>query len=274
MEEHNPEFDLNAARHADGFVIVDHIESGWQIVRHCLRLAPRVVERVLATPGVQQLKGRELYKALLGLGAFAANAMRNADGHLVPLPPRNKREGLQINDIIPALQKFHKESECRFLVKYSDHMDLSGAGLDDPLPGVAAHREISTQPPYHTVYLAHFDNDRPFAPPADDKGHRKAEEQCYYADNGHVQWIRNRRSYGGTLPLFEVFDKEGHPLYLENKERTADGHVTIVTETFSETTGDVLHALRQNKDGTHPHVLTPAEIQKLPKPEDPTLSLG
>lgn len=273
-EEAKATFDLNAADHSDGFVVVSYHETDTRIVTYCLRLHPRLVEKVLANQDILKLEGRVLYRALTDLGAYAGNAMYNAAGHLVALPAKDKRDGLKIKDIVPALQKFDRDSGFRFLVKYSDHMDQTGGWLDDPLPGVAAHRETAIRPPHHTLFLAHFNSGDFFAPPVDDKGHRKAEEQCYYPDTGGIFWIRNRRSYDGTQPLFEMFDRNGHPLYLENETTDAANHVFITVEEFNETTGDVLSALRRDKDGRHTRPLSPDEIKNLPVPEDPGLLLG
>ena len=264
-------FDLKS-KEKGAFLIVDHLEGGVQIVRHCLWLHPKVVDLATKTPDIEKLSGRELFKALLGLGAYPRNALQDEQGNLSPLPAKkSERAGIDIERIVPCIQKFDLATKFRFLVKYSDHLISAEDNLDDPLDGVAAYKETDIREPHHVMYIAHYSNGGRHSPEPEEQGaSRKAEEQCYYRETGGIYWIKNSHSYGGSQPLFEKFDEAGHPQYLINQSEDAKGRKVVITEFFNETTGECINALKKNADG-HMEFLSDEERHKFDRPESPEL---
>ena len=254
------------------FLVVDHLEGGVQIVRHCLWLHPKVVDIVTKIPGIEELSGQELFQTLLSAGAYPRNALRDGQGNLSPLPAKGKeRAGIDIEHIIPCVQKFDLATKFRFLVKYSDHLIFAEDNLDDPLDGVAAYKETDIREPHHILYIAHYNNGERRSPEPEEQGaSRKAEEQCYYRETGGICWIKNSHTYDGRQPLFEKFDEVGHPLYLINQSEDAKGRKVVITEFFNETTGECINALKKNADG-HMEFLSEEERHKFDRPESPEL---
>lgn len=262
----------NANGEAGVFLAVDEKIGGVHSVRHQLWLRDDIFQKAAAAAGDNENdrndpdilgKIRTLGLAKLkSLGAYQRNALAGADGSLMPLPPKDKRDGITIDRIVPCIQRQSLKTGLWFAKKYSDHyVDHDDHNLDDPLPGVAADQVLSDEKPQHREYIAHFKNGRRQSPDIliDGVKHHIAGEQAYDRNTGRPLWLQDWD--GGFVTSYVGLDGEGRPRQIAT--RTGDDNLPFI-ERHLDSAGNITMAFRASRDGGRRIQIPPEQTENLP----------
>jgi len=161
---------------------------------------------------------------------------------LVPLPEEERLkpadDGVSLQDIIPSEQRFDRESEIRFMVKFRDRHGM----LNDPKLYVAAEQEIflPEKTPHHFVHRKKGAKQYPPLRPGENI-HRPAEYWFNRDGNPSICEYHDRdrnRSVDGQPAWEKLGDTTRMPQHVVFKDEKGEG----MEEFFNDVTGECLGA--------------------------------